>query len=49
MAASHPVAGGGVGDRHPEQGDAEDNENKIEHERGPSGRVAKALLSLGTA
>jgi hypothetical protein len=31
MAASHPVAGVGIGDRHPEKGDAEDDESDVEH------------------
>ncbi len=44
MAASHPFAGGGIGDRHPEQGEAEDDEDEIEHERGPRGRSGQGPL-----
>lgn len=50
MTASQPVAGGGVGDGHPEEGDAEDDEDEIKHERGPSGPERPRLrLSLETA
>ncbi len=47
--ASHPVAGGGVGGRQPEKGEAEDDEDEIEHGLGPSGRGGHARLSPETA
>lgn len=38
MAASHPLAGGHIGRRHPEQGDGDEDEDEVEHGWSPSGR-----------
>lgn len=38
MAASHPLASGRIRRRHPEKDKPQNDEDKIKHERGPSGR-----------
>lgn len=48
MAASHPFAGGGIGGRHAEERDAEDDENNVEHGRSPRAGMAGRVLSRET-
>ncbi len=49
MAPSHAIAGCGVGDGHAKKGEAEDDENEVEHGVVRVAGMAKARLWLEAA
>ena len=49
MEASHALAGGDVGGRHPEQGEGDENKDKVEHGRSPKAGMAGPALSVRSA